>query len=88
VDATGKSRQVASVNGTVGARLAKIQEFTSPWTRGSLLIMHSDGLTSHWDTGTYGGLFQRHPATIAGVLYRDYTRGRDDATILTVSHHR
>jgi anti-sigma regulatory factor (Ser/Thr protein kinase) len=88
VDPAGKSRQIASVNGTVGAHLSKIQEFTADWTRESLLIMHSDGLTSHWDANSYPGLLQRHPATVASVLYRDYARGRDDATILTVSHSR
>jgi anti-sigma regulatory factor (Ser/Thr protein kinase) len=88
IDNDGKSRQLASVNGTVGAKLHKIQEFSAPWTRNSLLIMHSDGLTSHWDAASYPGLLQRHAATIGGVIYRDYSRGRDDATILTVSHHR
>ncbi len=88
VDEHGKSRQVASVNGTVGAQLPKVHEYNTPWTRQSLLIMHSDGLTAHWDPTTYPGLLQKHPATISGVLYRDYARGRDDATILTVSQHR
>jgi anti-sigma regulatory factor (Ser/Thr protein kinase) len=88
IDADGKSRQIASVNGTVGANLHKIQEFTAAWAPQSLLVMHSDGLTSHWDVNAYAGLLQRHPATIAGLLYRDFARGRDDATIITVSHHR
>jgi hypothetical protein len=25
---------------------------------------------------------QRHPALIAGVLYRDFSRGRDDITVI------
>ena len=88
LDEDGKSRQVASLNGTVGTQLPKVQEFTAPWNQHSLLIMHSDGLTGHWDAAAYPGLLQRHPATISGVLYRDYARGRDDATVLTVSQHR
>lgn len=88
INEDGKSRQIASVNGTVGTRGVKIQEFTGKWAPSSMLIMHSDGLTAHWDAETYPGLLHRHPATIAGVLYRDYARGRDDATILTVCHHR
>ncbi len=28
------------------------------------------------------GLAQRDPALIAGVLYRDFGRGRDDATVV------
>jgi len=87
-DGEGQSRQIASVNGTVGTRLHKIHEFTANWTRNSVLVMHTDGLTAHWDVKPYPGLLQRHPATIAAVIYRDYVRGRDDATVLTVSHHR
>ena len=47
--------------------------------------MHSDGLTGRWSLGDYPGLLRRHPAVIAGVLYRDSLRGRDDATIVVVS---
>ena len=87
-DEDGKSRQVASINGTVGTNLPKIAEFTAPWTRGTLVVIHSDGLTSQLDVKGYPGLLQRHPATIGGVLFRDFARGRDDATIVTVTHHR
>jgi anti-sigma regulatory factor (Ser/Thr protein kinase) len=87
-DQTGKSRQIASMNGTVGTRLHKIQEYTASWSPKSLLVVSSDGLTSQWDLNSYPGLFERHPGTMAGVIYRDYARGRDDATILTVAHHR
>jgi hypothetical protein len=29
-------------------------------------------------------LLERHPSLIAGVLYRDYARGRDDVTVVLV----
>ncbi len=41
--------------------------------------MHSDGLTANWQVERYPGLMQHHPALIAGVLYRDCRRGRDDS---------
>jgi hypothetical protein len=44
--------------------------------------MHSDGLSARWILATYPGLFQRHSAVIAGVLYRDCSRDRDDATVV------
>jgi hypothetical protein len=44
--------------------------------------MHSDGLASHWRLEKYAGLTERHPALIAGVLYRDHKRPRDDVTVL------
>ena len=44
--------------------------------------MHSDGLTARWDLRAYPALARRHPGLVAGVLYRDFNRGRDDATVL------
>jgi hypothetical protein len=32
----------------------------------------------------YHGLITRHPAVVAGVLHRDFQRGRDDATIVVM----
>jgi hypothetical protein len=49
-----------------------------------VLIMHSDGLTGRWSLDAHQGLAARHPAVIAGMLYRDCLRGRDDATIVVV----
>ena len=78
----GKSRSMVSMNGTVGHSFIKFQPFSYPWEPNSLLIMHSDGLGSKWSLEQYPGLAQRHPALIAAVLYRDFSRKRDDATIL------
>ena len=44
--------------------------------------MHSDGLATRWSLDAYPGLQRRHPGLVAGVLYRDYSRGRDDVTVL------
>ena len=44
--------------------------------------MHSDGLGTHWDLASYPGLRTRHPSVIAGVLYRDFSRRRDDVTVV------
>jgi len=46
------------------------------------LQMHSDGLSSGACVEAYPGLAARDPALIAGVLYRDFGRGRDDATVV------
>ena len=37
---------------------------------------------SHWSLDGYPGLRQRQPATIAAVLYRDFSRGTDDVTVV------
>jgi Stage II sporulation protein E (SpoIIE) len=80
--ANGTSRSTVSQNGTVGHTMRRIQEFDYPFPSGALLVMHSDGLATHWQLGRYAGLEARHPALIAAVLYRDFTRERDDVTVL------
>jgi anti-sigma regulatory factor (Ser/Thr protein kinase) len=76
------SRNMVSHNGIVGHNVNKIQEFTYSLPVGGLLVMHSDGLQSRWSLERYPGLAGRHPSLIAGVLYRDFNRGRDDVTIV------
>ncbi len=76
------SYSMVSHNGTVGHEVRKIQEFVYQWPKGGLLVMHSDGLGTQWRLDRYAGLAARHPSLIAGVLYRDFNRGRDDVTVL------
>lgn len=77
-------RHLVSHNGIVGHEMRKVQEFTTPWTANALLLLHSDGLTNHWNLADYPGLAAQDPSIIAGVLYRDFTRGRDDVTVVVV----
>ncbi|GAC1471395.1 MAG: anti-sigma regulatory factor [Isosphaeraceae bacterium] len=79
-----RTLSMVSHNGTVGHTIRKIQEFTYPWLPGSLLVMHSDGLGSQWRLNHYPGLASRHPGLVAGTLYRDYKRERDDVTVVAV----
>jgi hypothetical protein len=80
----GASRGLFSHNGTVGHQVRKVQPFEYPWSPGGVLVLHSDGLQTRWSLGAYPGLIRRHPAVIAGVLHRDFLRGRDDATVLVI----
>ena len=83
VTSTG-SQSMASHNGTVGHVLRKMQEFSYPWAPGACLVMHSDGIMTRWHPDQYPGLLSHHPALFAGVLFRDFNRGRDDVTVLAV----
>ena len=78
----GASRSIPSHNGTVGHQMARVQEFTYPWNADSILVMHSDGLGTHWTLEGYPGIWNRHPSVIAAILHRDFYRGRDDVTVL------
>jgi anti-sigma regulatory factor (Ser/Thr protein kinase) len=77
-------RGLFSHNGTVGVQIRKIQEFIYECPDEGLLVMHSDGLQTRWSLEAYPGLAFRHPAAIAAVLYRDFTRGKDDVTVAVV----
>jgi anti-sigma regulatory factor (Ser/Thr protein kinase) len=82
VFSTEGSRQMVSYNGTAGHVVRKIKEFTYPCPADALLILYSDGLITHPRPERYPGLTKRHPDLIAATLYRDYARGRDDATVV------
>ena len=75
-------RAMVSHNGIVGHNMHKAVEYTYPWTRGALLVVHSDGLESQWDLDQIPGIFARHPSVIAAALFRRYTRKRDDVVVL------
>jgi anti-sigma regulatory factor (Ser/Thr protein kinase) len=81
---TGAKRfqHLVSSNGTAGHTAGRIREFTYPWPANGLLMMHSDGLTTSTGLESEPSLIQRDPALIAGVLYRDFARGHDDATVV------
>jgi anti-sigma regulatory factor (Ser/Thr protein kinase) len=76
------ARSLVSHAGIVGHECRKIQTFSYPWGKGSVLVMHSDGLQSRWTLDRYPALRVRDPAVLAAVLYRDFARGRDDVTVV------
>jgi anti-sigma regulatory factor (Ser/Thr protein kinase) len=86
VEWPGERRQLVSHNGTLGHVMRRIQEFEFDFPAGALLILHSDGLMTHWTTADYPGLMARHAGLIAGVLYRDHDRGRDDVTVVVLKN--
>lgn len=79
-----ESKSLVSHNGIAGHEMRKIQEFSYDWPADALLVLHSDGLSGRWDLARYPGLAFRTPSVVAGVLYRDFSRGRDDALVVVV----
>jgi anti-sigma regulatory factor (Ser/Thr protein kinase) len=81
-------RQFVSHNGIVGHSARKIAEFSYAWPKDGVLIEHTDGLGTHWDVAGYPSLLDRNPSLVAGVLYRDFNRGRDDVTVMVAREAR
>lgn len=77
-------KRIAADNGIVGHVISRPRELTHVCQPDSVLIVHSDGLTANWQLERYPGLLQHHTALIAGVLYRDCRRGRDDSLIVVI----
>jgi hypothetical protein len=81
----GRSQGLVSHNGTLGLQQRRAAQFEYTREPGSLLVMHSDGVSARWDLKSRPDLLACHPAIVAGVIYRDHGRGRDDATVVVVA---
>ena len=80
----GTARNMVSQNGILGHQIRRVTEFQYPWSDSAMLIMCSDGINTHWDLSPYAGLTNRDPSLIAAALYRDFSRGRDDTTVIVL----
>ena len=78
------AKRIPSYNGIVGHATPRIRELSYPITPAATVVFHSDGLTASWQPERYPGLMQHPCATIAGVLYRDCKRGRDDSLMVAL----
>ena len=82
---TGAGKHFMPQNGIVGHTMPPVIQPTAlPWPQHGRLVMHSDGISSRWNADKYPGLLARHPVLLAGVLFRDFARARDDATVIVM----
>ncbi len=77
-----------SLSGIVGLEIRKPQEFAQPWPDGALMVLHSDGITARWKLDRRTPLASRPAPLVAGALYRDHSRGRDDSTVVVARDRR
>jgi len=80
----GAAKHLLSHPGIVGHDARNVREITYALPAGALVLLYSDGIGTHWSLSAYDGLLHRDPSLIAGVIYRDQSRGRDDATVVVV----
>jgi anti-sigma regulatory factor (Ser/Thr protein kinase) len=80
----GTTRRMVSHHGTLGHLASRIHGFSYPWSRDAVMVLHSDGLSARCELGAYPGLAGRHPMLIASVLYRDFARRTDDASVVVL----
>jgi len=78
------ARRIPSYNGIVGYATPRIRELSYTIAPDATIILHSDGLSTTWQPERFPGLMQHPCAVIAGVLYRDCKRGRDDSMVVAL----
>ena len=77
-------RRMVCYNGTLGHAVKTVRAFAYPTSGAAIIVLASDGLSTSWSLDAYPGLQRRHPSLIAAVLYRDFSRRRDDVTVLVI----
>ncbi|MEU3980974.1 ATP-binding SpoIIE family protein phosphatase [Streptomyces sp. NPDC026672] len=69
--------------GIVGHQLPRLRSARHRLERGSVLVMHSDGLSDRWAPADFPGLFGRGASVIGAQLLQQTGVRRDDAGVLT-----
>ena len=77
-----QTRHLVSHNGIVGHRARRLAEFGAHCSPGGTLVMHTDGVSGRWRPEEWAGLWHRNPTLLASALWRDHSRGNDDAAVL------
>jgi anti-sigma regulatory factor (Ser/Thr protein kinase) len=86
VRADGVTAQgLPSSYGTIGGDLRKVHEERFAFAGDDLLVLATDGVRPRWQWSSHPGLSRRDPSLVAGVLYRDFAAGRDDATVVVLA---
>ena len=78
------SRHMVSDHGIVGQASRAPREFQYPLPSRASVVLHTDGIGSRWKLESYPGILRKHPMISAGLLFRDFRRPNDDATVVFV----
>jgi anti-sigma regulatory factor (Ser/Thr protein kinase) len=81
----GTNRQQFVVpRGIVGGNAPQPRVMDYGWYPGTVLVLHSDGVSSHWGLAGFPDLLREPAATMAPRLLRALAKDNDDATIMVV----
>lgn len=78
------AHELISRYGIAGYQDPQILVSTKRWTEHAMLIMHTDGVSSRWNVGSYPDLHLQHPQLAATTVMRDAPRANDDALVVAV----
>ena len=77
-------RSFVTAHGTAGLQIRNPVSASVERPPHALMVLHSDGIASRWDTRPTLPLLGRDPTLLAALLLRDHSRLRDDATIVVI----
>lgn len=80
----GQAQRLVSQGGVAGGGVRAPKPVRYSWDDNSTLILATDGLRTIHDFGTWPGLMQRAPLTIAATILRDLNRRSDDSGVLVM----
>lgn len=81
----GPTQYLVPQNGIVGHGMPVLRSTILTMPPGGRLVMHSDGIVARWRLDAYEGGKKLHPGLLAGIIYRDFARERDDVTVLVLA---
>ena len=70
--------------GVVGFKMPKILVNNEKWENGSIMIMHSDGLSTRWDWRTVLPFTTQSSTKLAQHLHRTLSKDNDDSTVMVI----
>lgn len=75
-------------DGTVGSLMPRLREERLTLGDGDVLILTTDGVSSHFRPEALGGLFRDAPAALARTVVRQFGKQHDDAACLVLRYRR
>ncbi|WP_156360902.1 ATP-binding SpoIIE family protein phosphatase [Dethiosulfatarculus sandiegensis] len=76
--------EIPVLRGVLGRRAPNPSVVKHPWSAKHGIVMHSDGLSSHWNWRDYPGLWEQSAPNMAKQLLDSLAKEHDDATVLVV----
>lgn len=70
--------------GILGLNAPSVTVAEHSWAPADVMVLHSDGLHTHWSWGDFPGLAKQPAGEMARRLLRALARDQDDATVLVV----
>jgi hypothetical protein len=74
--------------GVIGLNAPSPALLEHPWTPQCILVMHSDGLRTHWHWSEFPGLAESSPDVIAQRLLNTLGKTEDDSTVVVAKDER